>query len=232
MKILSVIMLSLLLTVSSCASQAGDKIACPECDNKTEVLVGAKCVSIDEVEECGPDGHAHGEECHCFSSQEVTIIEEKQFCLQEGCGEASDEIVEDIDEHACEAFESGVAESVTAADSIGDFDTVHVDQEELVEVTLTAGTDNFFHFGVSETGDYALYMNTVDLFVKAFDKNKKELEFEDMNANVDCPENFPQVYHILANADGSMTPVIVQFKKVETETVVKIFIHKAGQTNE
>lgn len=228
------IMVFSFLFIISCASKSGDSVDCPECDNTTEVLVGTKCVAIAEVDACGPDGHAHGDVCHCFSGQEVTVIGDKSFCLQQDCGNGddSDKITEDVNEHACIAFEGEVAESVSAVGTIDEFDTVHVDQEELIEVTLKAGVDNFFHFGVEETGDYALYISAQDLFVKAFDKDKKELEVEDMGENADCPESFPQVYHILANAEGTMVPVILQFAKVDTDTKVKIFIHEAGHADE
>ncbi|HNW81399.1 MAG TPA: hypothetical protein PKG52_00755 [bacterium] len=230
---IAIIIFSSLFTVS-CASKSGDSVDCPECDNMTEVLVGTKCVAIAEVDACGPDGHAHGTECHCFSNQEITVIGEKSFCLQQDCGNGddSDKITEDVDAHACEAFEGEVAESVSAVGTIDEFDTVHVEQEELVEVTLAAGKDNFLHFEIPSTGDYALYLSAKDLFVKAYDENKVALETENMGANPDCPESFPQVYHILANAEGTMVPVILQFAKVDTDTKVKIFIHEAGHDNE
>jgi hypothetical protein len=79
------------LFIIACASKSGDKVDCPECNNTTEILVGTKCVPIEKVEECGPDGHAHGDICHCFSDQEVTIIGERSFCLQKECHEHSDE---------------------------------------------------------------------------------------------------------------------------------------------
>lgn len=86
------------LFIIACASKSGDSVDCPECDNTTEILVGTKCVAVEEVDACGPDGHAHGEECHCFSGQEITVIGEKSFCLQQGCGETSDEEHDDCDE--------------------------------------------------------------------------------------------------------------------------------------
>lgn len=95
-KITIIIIFLIAVAVSSCAAKAGDKVDCPECNNETEILVGTKCVPIEDVDECGPDGHSHGEECHCFSSQEVTVIGEKPFCLQQGCGETND--TEECDE--------------------------------------------------------------------------------------------------------------------------------------
>ena len=223
-----------LFFIISCASKSGDSVDCPDCNNTTEILVGTKCVAVEEVDACGPDGHAHGDVCHCFSGQEITVIGEKSFCLQQDCGGSndSDVVEEDVDAHACEAFEGEIAESVTAVGTIDEFDTVHVEQEELIEVTLKAGTDNFLHFEIPSTGDYALYISAKDLFVKAFDKNKTELEVEDMGANPDCSESFPQVYHILANSEGTMVPVILQFAKVDTDTKIKIFIHEAGHNDE
>jgi len=88
--IFSALLIFTLLTLS-CATDPGDEALCPECDNKTELLVGNKCVPIDEIEECSPDGHAHGDECHCFSGQEPSEIGEKQYCLQQGCKEAETE---------------------------------------------------------------------------------------------------------------------------------------------
>ncbi len=81
----------------SCASKHGDHVHCPECDNETEILVGTKCVPIEDVEDCGPDGHSHGDYCHCFSNQEVTVINGREFCLQQDCHDHHHD--HDHDEH-------------------------------------------------------------------------------------------------------------------------------------
>jgi hypothetical protein len=78
--------LALLAGLGACAAEKGDEIECPECDNETTVLVGDRCVSIDEVDPCGPDGHLHGDECHCFDGQDPTSIGGTQYCLQAECG--------------------------------------------------------------------------------------------------------------------------------------------------
>jgi hypothetical protein len=100
MKVFLVISVLFLSVISySCASKAGDETECPKCDNKTELLVGTKCVPIEDVEDCGPDGHSHGDTCHCFSNQEVTVINGRQFCLQQDC---HDDHHHDEEEHDCD----------------------------------------------------------------------------------------------------------------------------------
>ncbi len=76
-----------------CANKDGNEEKCPVCDNETQLLVGNKCVDILQVEECGPDGHSHGEDepCHCFSGQTQKIINGKRYCLQANCEENNDE---------------------------------------------------------------------------------------------------------------------------------------------
>jgi len=83
---LNVITIAFTFLIISCADESGDKVDCPVCDNKTEILVGTKCVAVEEVEVCGPDGHLHGENCHCFSDQTPTEIDGNFYCLQTGCG--------------------------------------------------------------------------------------------------------------------------------------------------
>lgn len=80
---------------------AGDTLTCPECDNVTRILVGDKCVPVGDVSECGPDGHCHGDECHCFSGQEPTGIGGVMYCLQQDCAADKEDILGhlDCDEH-------------------------------------------------------------------------------------------------------------------------------------
>ncbi len=83
--LLSIAGLLLALAAGGCATGPGSALECPSCDNVTELLVGDQCVPIEQVEPCGPDGHAHGDGCHCFSGQQPTTIAESDYCLQPGC---------------------------------------------------------------------------------------------------------------------------------------------------
>ena len=89
------------LIIFGCATEPGDKTECPECNNKTELLQGYDCVVIEKIEVCGPDGHLHGEECHCFSNQIPTEINNLMYCLQKNCIETGNnhEIENNHDNH-------------------------------------------------------------------------------------------------------------------------------------
>ena len=76
---------------TSCATDPGDAVECPECQAGLELLVGVQCVSIQAIEEWGPDGHFHAGECHCYSGQDAVDIEGKLYCLQKECGVTSHE---------------------------------------------------------------------------------------------------------------------------------------------
>ena len=99
----------LAIVAIGCATEAGDEVECPVCDEATEALVGTQCVPLEEVEVCGPDGHLHGAVCHCFGGQEVTVIDGINYCLQEVCGVVSDKVEADEtpvdDEHNHEGEE-------------------------------------------------------------------------------------------------------------------------------
>ncbi|RJO64438.1 MAG: hypothetical protein C4523_18420 [Myxococcales bacterium] len=227
--IIGLTLLSVLLVVS-CAAGKGDSVQCPECDNVTELLVGTKCVPIEEVEECGPDGHSHGAECHCFSGQEPTAIGGKDYCLQQGCGggDADGGEMEDVDALACEALE-GAAETVTAADDFARFDEAHADLGKMIALSLSDGKPGFVHFEAEKTGDYAVYLDTAGTFDKALDEEGHELEVEMLGENPDCADKLPELIHILVTNDsGQVKPQVLQFKSGPARTV-KLFIHEVTE---
>lgn len=219
--------------LAACAGKAGDGVHCEECDNVTELLVGTKCVPIAEIAVCGPDGHAHGDVCHCFSGQAPTTIGENQYCIQEcSAGEPGDQQVEDVDAHACEAAE-GAKETATAVDAFEKFDEVHLELETLYELTLPAGKEGFVHTGPATTGDWAIYLGKSDLFVGAFNAKGEELEVEMMGANEDCATIFPAIFHVLYTVQEGMGPaIILKFKASTAETKVLFFAHEAGHDHE
>lgn len=215
----------------SCAGSKGDSVQCEECDNVTELLVGTKCVPIADVAVCGPDGHAHGAVCHCFSGQEVTTIGGKEYCIQE-CKEGEEPEEEDVDAHACEAAE-GAKETATAVDAFDKFSEVHLELETLYELTLPAGKEGFVHTGPATTGDWAIYMGKSDLFEGAFNAKGEELEVETIGANEDCATIFPAVFHVLYTVQEGMGPaIILKFKAPTAETKVLFFAHEAGHDHE
>jgi len=218
-----------LLAFVSCASGDGDKVNCPTCDNLTQLLVGTKCVPIADVDVCGPDGHAHGTECHCFSGQEPTAIGGQNYCLQQGCGDKGE--TEDVDALACAALEE-TGENVTAADEFAKFEDAHADLGELIVLSLPDGKPGFVHFPASETGDFAVYLDTAGAFDKALDGEGHELETETLGANPDCSDKLPALFHVLVtNESGQIKPQILQFKSGAARTV-KLFIHEAGEDHE
>jgi len=222
-----------LFTLFSCASKDGDKVDCPSCNNTTEILVGTKCVSISEIEACGPDGHAHGTECHCFRGQLTTKINGKEYCLQQGCGsENSEEQTEDVDKHACEAAK-GTKESVESVDSFEKFDEVHLELETFYEVTLKAGKESFVHTGPATTGDWAVYMSDKAILDSAYNAKKEQLEIKNMGQNPDCETVFPDVFHVFYTEKEGMGPAIVlKFKAQAEDKKVTIFIHEASDEHE
>ncbi len=222
----------IMFVVVSCAAAKGDSVQCEECDNVTELLVGTKCVPIADIPVCGPDGHAHGDVCHCFSGQMPTIIGGKEYCIQE-CKEGEDDHhEEDVDAHACEAAQ-GTREAATVVDAFDKFGEVHLELETLYELTLPAGKEGFVHTGPATTGDWAIYLGKSGLFESAFNAKGEKLEIETIGANEDCATTFPAVYHVRYTAQEGMGPAIVlKFKAPETETKVLFFAHEAGHDHE
>lgn len=203
-KIMILSMILSMIVLFSCANDDGGEKSCPECDNTTEVLVGERCVALTEVALCGPDGHAHGEACHCFSDQTVTVINGQNYCLQLDCSEASEG--EDLDQEVCELIET-VDEQVTAVATFDAIEEAHVDLEEGIELTLSGATDNFVHFPIKERGEVALYVSDTDIFEAAYSKEEVAFSVETLSANEDCPDVFKAVYHIsVTGVDDGVIP--------------------------
>ncbi len=205
----------------SCATDDGDKSKCEECDNVTELLVGEKCVPIAEIEECGPNGHAHGDVCHCFDEKDPVQIGDKFYCLST-CGT---EVEEDVDALACEAKD---AEAVTCVEGFENFSNVHLHTGELLELTLSETAETFAHFPITETTEMAVYVEKAGVLDSAYYSDKTEITKELIGANPDCSSQFVEVYHLAVTKAGTdaAIPGILKFKP--TTGTVKIFIHEAG----
>jgi len=80
-------LLAALLLATACATGPGDELPCPECDPEHEILVGTRCVHIEDAPRCGPLGHWHEEEeaCECEDGRAPVEIEGEMLCLQSGC---------------------------------------------------------------------------------------------------------------------------------------------------
>ncbi len=187
-----------------CATSPGDTPECPTCDDRTELLVGWKCVPIAEVEACGPDGHAHGTDCHCFHGQEPTVIGGVEYCLQPGC-----EVEADPDALACEEIDR-TPEAVTAVSDPADVEGAHVDLGRVAAVSLPAGQEGYVHFGVPGAGPYHLYLDTAGALLGAQDGLGAELGAEDEGPNPACAD-IPEVWHLTATAAG---PVVLRFAAI------------------
>jgi hypothetical protein len=192
----------------ACAASPGDELACPDCDNVTELLVGNKCVPIAEVERCGPDGHAHGDECHCFNGQAPTLIGGVEYCLQQGC--AGGDPMVDIDAAACGHL-TDMAEHVVAVSVFADFPNAHVDLDTLAEVHLPAGVASYVHFPGMATGHVLAYLDTAGVFTGAWNQTQQPLEVESLGANSACAGDWVEVWEIQVHNDtGSVAPQIIE----------------------
>ncbi len=196
------------LLSTGCANSPGAEPDCPTCDNVTELLVGFKCVPIEEVAACGPDGHAHGGECHCFSGQEPTEIDGTEYCLQADCQEPGER---DLDALACE--ESGeTPEAVTAVQDFADFELAHVDLEHLAEISLPAGAESYVHFPADGSATFHVYLDTEGALNGVLDAQGEPVTAEAEGANPDCPDEWPEVWHVAAvNDSGQIQPQILHF---------------------
>lgn len=191
--------IGLVLTTLGCASTPGDDVKCPTCNNKTEVLVGTKCVPIAQVETCGPDGHGHGTECHCFSGQQPTRIADKAYCLQQGCGGSA----ADPEVLACDEVVKA-AEAVVAVDSLASVDDAHLLLGRVVSVTLPVGRESFAHFEADEAGDYHVYADTTGVVAGALTEAGTALVATKEGANARCTAKLPDVHHVEASAAGAV----------------------------
>lgn len=201
----------LLLGLAGCATEPGDTVDCPTCDNATELLVGARCVAIAEVAVCGPDGHSHGDECHCFSGQQPTEIGGKEYCLQQGCA-GSGEQTGDPDEQACEevALEP---EQATAVTRFAEFESVHLEDGKVVEVTLPAGQESFVHCAALAAGHLRVDLSVAGVLDAALDAEGNPLELEGGAANPDCSEVLPAVHEVHLETGATYPhPVVLRFK--------------------
>lgn len=214
------------MTFTNCAGTPGDDEdrECPVCDNVTEMLVGWQCVPIDQVEACGPDGHPHGNECHCFSGQDPTEIGGADYCLQLGCG-GGDDHEEDPEDMACELIHGASPELVNAVELFADFPNAHVDLEHVAEITLPAGAESYVHFPGHETTEYLLFIDAAGVFDSAYNANEDPLVVRDEGANTFCDTDIPEIWGIeVVNDTGSVKPQVVKFKAAAAGTVRVVII--------
>ena len=210
------------IAVVGCANKAGDDVECPTCNNTTELLVGARCVAIAEVATCGPDGHAHGSACHCFSGQEPTSINGTDYCLQQSCGEAE----QDTDSLACDEV-NRVAETVTAVTALADVDDAHIGVGSVAEVTLPANQESFVHFGADEAGGFLVYAATAGILDVALTESGVTLDTAVEGSNEDCATTLPEVSSVHAQNVG---PVVLRFK-AGTNASVKLVIYESAHAH-
>jgi len=206
---------------AGCATSPGDTPDCPECDNVNELLVGFNCVSIDQVEACGPDGHLHGTECHCFSGQQPTTIGDTEYCLQDDCQDINVE----IDLRACDEIDES-PEPVTPVTDFADFEDAHAGLERAVEVDLPEGLESFLHFPGMETAEYAVFLDTTGVLDAVLDASGTDLDAQAMGANPDCPEELVEVWHVdVVNNTGAGQPQIIRFKAGAVDRV-KLLVYQ------
>jgi hypothetical protein len=205
-----------------CANQPGDDVTCPTCNNTTELLVGHKCVPIAEVETCGPDGHAHGDLCHCFGGQQPTTINGQNYCLQQGCGEST----EDVDALACDEI-AKTAEPVTAVAALSEVESAHIDVGKVADVTLPANQESFAHFGAGDAGEFLAHVAAGGILGGALETTGAPLQAAVEGANEDCAAVLPEVWGIQVAAAG---PVVLKFI-AGTIPTVKLVIYKSTQAH-
>ncbi len=206
----------------ACATEPGDDVTCPTCNNTTELLVGLKCVPIAQVAECGPDGHAHGDACHCFGGQQPTAIGAQSYCLQQGCGESTG----DPSALACDEIPRA-PEAVTAVTTVADVDDAHVNLGKVAEVTLPAGQESFVHFEADEAGEILAHMATGGILVAALDGTGAALHAAIEGPNEDCATVVPEVWGIQVASAG---PVVLKFHAGTTPSV-RLVLHESTHTH-
>lgn len=197
-----------LVIMSACATSPGDATECPACDNLTELLVGTKCVPIDQIEICGPDGHAHGSDCHCYNGQQPTRIGSTDYCLQASC----QEIEVDLDAIACAEIDQTPL-SLTPVLVFQDFEDAHLDLERVTQVDLPSGQESFVHFAGLATEEYAVFLDTPEVLQAFLDEANNPLPAHLMGANSDCQTSLPEVWHAEVDHDSpTARPQIIRFK--------------------
>ena len=220
---------TLALVTAGCATSAGGDPDCPTCDNETELLVGFKCVPIEDVEPCGPDGHAHGDECHCFSGQDPTEIAGADYCLQADCKEPEDR---DVDALACDEADE-TPEAVSAVEVFDDFPQAHVDLEHPAEISLPAGAEAYVHFPGSETATFHVYLDTEGALAGVLDAQGDPVTAGPEGANQDCPEDWPEVWHVeVVNDSGQVQPQILHFAAGQVAAVRLVIYEFTGDHHE
>jgi hypothetical protein len=207
---------------SSCASTPGDDVTCPSCDGTTELLVGTKCVPIASVAACGPDGHAHGDSCHCSSGQQPTRIGAVEYCLQQGCGEAK----VDTDAAAC-AEVTLAAEAISAAERAADVETAHVALAKVAEVALPASQESYVHFGADEAGEFLVYATLPGVVIGAQSEAGAALALAIEGPNEDCGAVLPEVTAVTTKGAG---PVLLRLK-AGTIPKVKLVIYESAHVH-
>lgn len=215
------------LCVTGCATEPGDAPDCPDCNGTTELLVGARCVPIADVAVCGPDGHLHGDACHCFSGQEPTTIAGQQYCVQQGCGGASEP--GDPDALACDEVDRE-PEQATAVGSFADFESVHIEDGRVTEISLPAGQESFVHCAALAAGHLRVDLSVAGALTGAFDANETALELEGGTANADCPTALPGVHEVHLEEGATYPhPVVLRFEAATAATVRVIVRSPAGE---
>ena len=87
-QILAVSMFAAALMIG-CADDEGDSVDLV-CEEGT-FYDGSECAPAEEVDACGPFGHAHGEECHCEAGAELIEYEGTSYCVKEPGEEGDDD---------------------------------------------------------------------------------------------------------------------------------------------
>jgi len=223
-KIVLMTVITITLILTSCANSAGESVECPTCDNIKEVLVGTKCVPIEEISECGPDGHSHGENepCHCFSDQEETDINGKKYCLQLSCEtkecnnhgklennecicdngfiqDKNDKTlcvkeIEDLDKYACNKFLEEVTKKELAKD---DFNGQHIKLDTKNVITLLKDKESYIHFAVEKDAKFIIYIDKVDILDSIYSKDgTMEHTITSLGENSDCKDDIKAVYEV------------------------------------
>jgi hypothetical protein len=213
--------------VGGCATEAGDTLACPTCNNTTEVLVGAKCVPIAQVAACGPNGHAHGDKCHCFDEKDPVVIGGNSYCLQ-SCGSTTQTEIADLDLHACEHI-GALPVQATAVEAFAEFDAAHVEQDKVTEVALPAGKGGYVHFAGHETGHVVVFVSLAGALAGVVDAKQVAVGAENEGANEDCPADWPEAWHVaVVNATGTPQPQILKLNPVAGNKVRLLILEEGA----
>ena len=166
---------------------------------------------------CLPDGHWAVEPC---TSSCVEQAGEAQ-CEQQCTTTAPDD--------ACAALATA-AEQKQVVENFDDVfsEDYHAELNVAVEVTLPDNAASQIHFPVAASGEFVVFLDTVEVFDTFLDQSANDMLAAGGGANSACPNDLPDHYYadLIYSGSGDPVPYVLRFKAVPTQTVTFIVVQK------